>query len=193
MNTFTKILKHLNVVNKHRFLVFKMCFKCGMYRQGLVHDLSKYSLTEFIPSVKYFQGFQSPVGKEKELKGYSEAWLHHKGRNKHHWEYWIDRKSRQVEIFVFPMPFEYMLESTIDRISASKTYNKEKYTEASTYDFFLNSIEINSMNPQTVKEIAHLLKYLKENGEEKALKYYKSLYKQYKSTKINPLSELIEH
>lgn len=193
MSTFIKIFRHLKTINHHRHLVLKTCFRCGMYKQGLLHDLSKYSLTEFVPSVRYFQGDRSPIGKEKEIKGYSTAWLHHKGRNKHHWEYWVDRKFKQKKLTVFPMPFEYMLESVIDRISASKTYNKDKYTDASTHDFFMSSMEINTMNPQTVKEIEYLLDYLKNNGEKKALAYYKSLYKQYKKTKINPLNDLLQH
>ena len=73
-----------------------------------------------------------------------------------------------------------MLESVIDRISASKVYKKEKYTQAEPYDFFVNSKEIHVMNPKTVEQISYLLKYLKENGEEKALTYYKSLYKEHK-------------
>ena len=39
---------------------------------------------------KYYQGNRSPNEIERREKGYSAAWLHHKGRNKHHLEYWID-------------------------------------------------------------------------------------------------------
>ena len=187
-----RFFRHLHTINTHRFLVMKMCFRCGMYSQGLRHDLSKYSPSEFIPSVRYFQGDRSPITKEKEEKGYSEMWLHHKGRNKHHWEYWTDRKPFSIEYMVFPMPFRYMLESVIDRISASKTYGKDKYNDASTYEFFINSREYRIMNEQTVKEISYLLEYLKDNGEEKALDYYKSLYEKYKTDKTNPLSFLAQ-
>jgi len=159
----------------------KTCFRCGMYKQGLLHDLSKYSFSEFWPSVKYYQGDRSPVGMEKHLKGYSEAWLHHKGHNKHHWEFWVDRLSSDTCLTVIEMPFRYVLESVIDRISASKVYNKEKYTEAEPLNFFLRSKEINTMNPKNVEQIRYLLEYLKDNGEEKALVYYKSLYKKHKN------------
>ena len=181
MSFSKRFFGHLHTINTHRFLVMKTCFRCGMYEQGLLHDLSKYSFTEFWPSVRYFQGDRSPISKEKQLYGYSKCWLHHKGRNKHHWEYWTDRLGSSIEYSCIEMPFRYMLESVIDRISASKVYKKEKYSQSEPYDFFMNSKEIHVMHPKTVEQIAFLLEYLKENGEEKALAYYKSLYKQHKN------------
>lgn len=177
----SKFIGHFKTVHHHRKLVRQMCFKCGMYYQGLVHDLSKYSLEEFLIQVKYFEGFRSPITHEKALTGHSKAWLHHKGRNKHHWEYWIDRQNKNEQLYVFPMPYKYMLESVIDRISASKTYKKDEYTDANPYDFFINSIEYNSIHYITRKQISDYLLYLKENGEEKALAYYKSQYKIHKN------------
>ena len=55
-----------------------------------MHDLSKYSREEFWTGVRYYQGNRSPNAAERETVGFSKAWLHHKGRNKHHYEYWID-------------------------------------------------------------------------------------------------------
>ena len=81
-----KAWKHFCTINHHKMLVMKGCFKVGLYRQGLLHDLSKYSPTEFLVGCKYFQGNMSPNNAEREDKGYSAAWLHHKGRNKHHME-----------------------------------------------------------------------------------------------------------
>ena len=78
---------HLHTINQHKFIVMSLCFKCGLIKQGLKHDLSKYSFEEFWPSVRYFQGNRSPITYEKEIKGYSECWLHHKGKNKHHWDH----------------------------------------------------------------------------------------------------------
>ena len=80
---------HLRTINRHRHKVIAHCAKAGILWQGLRHDLSKYSPTEFIPGVKYFQGTRSPNEAERELNGYSLAWMHHKGRNRHHFEYWI--------------------------------------------------------------------------------------------------------
>ena len=85
-----KILKHFFTVARHRWLVRKHCFKCGLIKQGLFHDLSKYSPSEFWAGARYYQGNRSPQAREREIYGYSAAWLHHKGRNKHHFEYWTD-------------------------------------------------------------------------------------------------------
>ena len=84
------IREHLKTVNRHRRLVRRYCFKLGLYWQGLTHDLSKYSPTEFWRSAKYYQGFRSPNDQERSETGVSLSWLHHKGRNRHHFEYWID-------------------------------------------------------------------------------------------------------
>ena len=181
MSYLKKFMGHLHTINTHRTLVMKMCFECGMYKQGLFHDLSKYSFEEFFVQVKYFEGYRSPITHEKAITGHSKAWLHHKGRNKHHWEYWVDRKNKNENLYSFPMPFRYMLESVIDRISASKIYNKEKYSDNEPYDFFIRSVEYNTINPITKDQIAHYLLYLKENGEKKALEYYKSQYKIHKN------------
>ena len=81
---------HLSTVLNHRHMVMKHCFKAGIFFRGITHDLSKFSPTEFIQGVKYYQGNRSPNEKERETEGYSKAWIHHKGRNKHHFEYWTD-------------------------------------------------------------------------------------------------------
>ena len=174
-----KVLGHLSTINKHRKLVLSMCFKCGMYSQGLKHDLSKYSPQEFIPSVKYFHGDKSPITYEKQEKGCSLCWLHHKGRNKHHWEYWTDRVGN--DLVSIQMPFNYMLESVLDKIAASKVYKKENYTTDYPIEFFTNSYEIHVMNKTTSRQISLLLTYLKDNGEEKTLSYIKELYKNWKN------------
>ena len=85
---------HLRTINHHKLLVMRHCFRVGLYRQGLTHDLSKYAPVEFFNGVRYFQGTRSPNDAERQAKGYSAAWLHHKGRNKHHMENWIDYNSQ---------------------------------------------------------------------------------------------------
>ena len=61
----SKAVKHLGLVNRHRWMVFKLCAKAGIPYRGLVHDLSKYSITEFWESVKYYNGSRSPIEFEK--------------------------------------------------------------------------------------------------------------------------------
>ena len=116
-----RLTGHLKTVHMHRSLVRKHCFACGLYLQGLTHDLSKYSPGELIPSIRYYQGYRSPYPYEKELKGYSMGWLHHKGRNLHHWEYWYDTFPDKGWVPV-KMPDKYLVESICDRIAACKSY-----------------------------------------------------------------------
>ena len=95
-----KLINHLKTINKHKYYVTMLCFKCGLYKQGLLHDLSKYSPTELKTGAKYWVGTRSPNSIERETIGYSTAWLHHKGRNKHHWEYWIDFSAVKPQMIV---------------------------------------------------------------------------------------------
>ena len=183
LNFFERLKGHFSTITRHKLTVQHLCFRCGLYKQGLLHDLSKYSWTEFSSGVKYYQGYRSPIDKEKELTGMSQGWLHHKGRNKHHWDYWVDREYRGSEIVALPMPFNYVLESVCDKIAASKIYAKEKYNDAYAYEFFMKGNDRKAMNPKTVHEIETLLGYLKDNGEEKALRYYRELYHKWKKDK----------
>ena len=83
------IVKHFILITKHKYKVFILCTKAGIPVRGLLHDLSKYSPTEFFESVKYYNRKNSPIANCKKENGYSKAWLHHFGRNKHHHEYCI--------------------------------------------------------------------------------------------------------
>lgn len=134
--TFKKAIKHLNLVNRHRWYVFLACCEAHIPLRGLLHDLSKYSLSEFINSVKYYTGTQSPIDTEKELKGYSYAWLHHRGHNRHHWEYWVDNLSSGGE--ALKMPLKFTLEMICDWIGAGKAYNKKEWNRATPFDRFNN-------------------------------------------------------
>ena len=121
------IWKHFKTITHHKVLVAKGCFKVGLYKQGLLHDMSKYSPTEFWVGVKYYQGDRSPNNAEREDIGYSSAWLHHKGRNKHHYEYWIDYSvDKEKGICGMEMPVKYVVEMYIDRVSAAKNYQKKR-------------------------------------------------------------------
>ena len=51
-----KFWGHLKTITHHRHLVMRGCFRMGLIWQGLTHDLSKYSPTEFFAGVRYFQG-----------------------------------------------------------------------------------------------------------------------------------------
>ena len=167
---------HLHTVNAHRRLVRKYCFKLGIYRQGLMHDLSKYSPSEFIPGGKYYQdGHRSPNNAQREDEGVSKAWLHHKGRNKHHFEYWIDYDvdgSRTV-LAGMKMPVKYVAEMFCDRIAASRIYNKEKYKDSDPLDYYIKGLGHYIMHPETDALLHKLLQMLADKGEEYTFEYIK--------------------
>ena len=178
-NTFKKFIGHFKTINKHKYLVTTLCFKCGLIKQGLAHDLSKYSPIEFFSGVKYFQGYRSPIVAEREEKGYSLAWLHHQGKNKHHWEYWTDKDYADLQLKVLKMPLNYIIEGTLDRIAASKVYNPS-YNDSSAYEFLKNGKDRHFMSIDNLRRFELLLSYLAVNGEKRALLYYKDLYKKWK-------------
>ena len=129
-------IKHFITVTRHRNKVISHCFKAGIGWQGLFHDLSKYSFEEFIPGAKYYLGTRSPNEKERELLGYSLAWMHHKGRNKHHFEYWVDINPATHRYEPVEMPLRYVTEMLCDRIAASKKYQRKNYTDSSALTYF---------------------------------------------------------
>ena len=142
---------HLHTVNRHRRLVRHYCFKLGLVWQGLTHDLSKYSPTEFWRGVKYYQGWRSPNDQERLENGVSLAWLHHKGRNRHHFEYWIDycrREDGTIYIGGCKMPKKYVAEMFCDRIAACRVYQGDAYTDASPYDYYQRSKDLRRTDPQ---------------------------------------------
>ena len=166
-----KLWGHFKTITYHRFIVLKYCFKVGLYWQGLTHDLSKYSPSEFITGVKYFQGNRSPNSAEREIQGYSAAWMHHKGRNRHHFEYWTDinLKSRRYE--PVEMPRRYFTEMVMDRLAACRVYKGKEYKDSSALDYFLKSSDQNHMNPETYRQLKLVLTMLSEKGEKETFRF----------------------
>lgn len=165
-------LRHLRTINHHRMLVCQHCFRVGLYRQGLMHDLSKYNPVEFMTGVRYFQGYRSPNTAERLDKGYSSAWLHHKGRNKHHLEYWIDYSlDEDSPMAGMKMPVQYVVEMFCDRVAACKTYQKEKYTDASPLEYYEHSKTHYILHPETRALLETMLTMLAEKGEEETFAY----------------------
>lgn len=168
---------HLSTISTHKWLVFKLCCRAGLYWQGFMHDWSKFSPTEFWRGVKYFQGYRSPNAAEREDIGYSAAWLHHKGRNRHHFEYWTDIALASPEMaangtrFMYGpirMPVKYVGEMICDRIAASKVYLKDAYTDAASLEYFGRESAGGGvlMHPQTRELVGKLLELLAREGED---------------------------
>ena len=165
--------KHFCTITHHKNLVLVGCFKIGLYRQGLLHDLSKYSPTEFLVGCKYYQGTMSPNNAERKEKGYSLAWLHHKGRNKHHFEYWIDYRIARdgtVSMGGCKMPKKYVAEMFCDRIAACRVYQGDQYTDASAYDYFQRTKGRFWIHEETSALLGRWLLLLKEEGEAAAFR-----------------------
>lgn len=131
-----KIIKHFKTVSKHRHYVRIYCWKLGLYKQGLFHDLSKFSPIEFFESVKYYDGKISPIDVCKKKNGYSKAWLHHKGRNPHHYEYYIDNLDYGGVPLL--MPKKYALELVADYIGAGKAYMEDSFSYKAEYEWWVN-------------------------------------------------------
>lgn len=169
-----KAWQHLRTILHHKNLVRKGCFKVGLYRQGMLHDMSKYNPVEFLVGCKYYQGNRSPNNAERADKGYSSAWLHHKGRNKHHLEYWIDYSVEKNEMTGMRMPVKYVVEMFIDRISASKNYQKEQYTDRSPLEYYEHGKDHYMLHEETRELLERLLHMLAEEGEEKTFEYIRT-------------------
>ena len=166
---------HFETITRHKLLVMKYCFACGLYEQGLAHDLSKYSPTEFIPGCIYYQGDHSPNEAERADRGYSSAWLHHKGRNKHHLEYWIDYASNKTGLGGMKMPLRYVCEMVCDRGAASRIYLGDKYTDASPWEYYERSKNHYLMHPETRALLEKLLKMVRDLGQDRTFAYMKFL------------------
>ena len=168
-----KAWKHFKTITYHKYLVMKGCFQVGLYKQGLLHDLSKYSPSEFLVGVKYYQGDRSPNNAEREAIGYSSAWLHHKGRNRHHYEYWIDYSTKEIKggMAPAPMPEKYIVEMLMDRIAACKVYNGANYTDAAPLTYYSKGRENAPIHPKTRELLESLLTMLAQKGEAETFKY----------------------
>jgi len=167
MTNAEKYLKHFVTITKHKLYVMKYCFKCGYYKRGLLHDLSKYGITEFFSSAKYFQGDKSPIDREKTEKGYSLAWQHHKGHNPHHWEYWIDNLGTHKNTAI-EMPTEYEIEMICDWLGAGIVYSKQKVDENKPYkeplEYYNAHKSERIFHPLTQERIEIYLNLIAEKG-----------------------------
>ena len=169
-----KPFSHFKTITWHRWLVRQGCFRVGLYWQGLIHDLSKYSPTEFFIGARYYQGNRSPNAAEREDKGFSEAWIHHKGRNRHHYEYWTDMNKATRLYESVPMPRKYLAEQVMDRRAACIVYQGKDYTPGSALAYFMKSRERELMHPQTRQEMEYILTMLRDKGEKETFRYIKN-------------------
>ena len=182
--TLRKAWLHFKTITHHRHLVLRGCFAVGLYRQGLLHDLSKYMPSEFLVGARYYQGDRSPNNAEREETGASLAWLHHKGRNRHHYEYWMDYNAHSVlngphpsdaAIVPVKMPGRYVVEMLMDRIAASKTYHPDTYRDSDPLGYYLRGNKNDVLiHPETAALLEKLLRMLAEKGETETFSYIRA-------------------
>lgn len=184
------IFKHLRTITKHHNRVMKYCFKSGLYLQGMFHDFSKLGPTEFLNGAKYYDGSKSPHFNERNDKGYSDAWMHHKGRNKHHAEYWIDFNKETKTYNPIDMPNRYLAESICDRIAATEIYNGKNAKIDGALNYFYNEGDRIPMSSNTRKRMEYLLKYYVYKGPKALFKFMKK-YMRNKDTNI-PMEETFD-
>ncbi len=166
-------IKHFRTITRHRHKVIAHCAKAGILRRGLLHDLSKYSPTEFFRGAKYFSGERSPNELERKDIGYSTAWMHHKGRNRHHFEYWTDYNIITKQMEPVKMPLVFVIEMFCDRVAASKIYQGDKYTDSHPFEYFSRGKVKRLIHPETSALLELLLVMLRDKGEEETFRYIK--------------------
>ncbi len=166
--TLKNIIGHFRTITKHRHTVIAHSRKAGILRQGLLHDLSKYSPAEFWVGARYYSGDKSPNEREREVYGYSSAWLRHKGRNKHHFEYWTDYNMVSHRLEPVKVPVKYVAEMFCDRVAASKIYQGKNYSEKHPLEYFMKNKSSRFIHPETSDLIEELLRTLSEQGEDAA-------------------------
>lgn len=174
--SISSVVGHFRTITRHRHKVIANCARAGILWQGLRHDLSKYSPTEFIPGVRYYTGTRSPNEGERAEKGYSLAWLHHKGRNRHHFEYWVDYIPGKGQCPV-KMPLRFVAEMFCDRVAASMIYCGKDYTPSHPLEYFLRGKPRRVIHPETSELLESLLRQLAEEGEESVYARIRALIK----------------
>lgn len=172
-------IKHFITITHHRHLVLKHCFEAGIPLRGLLHDLSKYSPAEFIPGARYWTGIRSPNDRERKELGYSKAWMHHKGRNKHHYEYWTDFSPIDGHYSPVKMPLKFVIEMVCDRIAAGKVYKGKDFTPSNPIEYFERRKNVDLIHPDTAALLEKILTMYSNFGEKETFRWIrKTLLKQ---------------
>lgn len=177
MNYLYKTIKHTQLVFTHKYYVFKNCCRAGIPIKGILHDLSKLHPVEFFESVKYYNGKRSPIDECKEDKGYSLAWFHHRGRNKHHWEHWVDNLEKGMTPTL--MPYEYALEMVCDWLGAGQAYEKENWSFESQFRWWKNKKKVAIIHPVVKYFVDYILYQLYKDNSYDCIKNHKELKMKY--------------
>jgi len=124
----TKDLQYLKYLIRHKWHVLVECCKCGLPWAGIVHDLSKFLPSEWVPYRNYFYdrpplpstGYIHKTGVDER---FDRAWLKHIHRNPHHWQWYILHED-DGPVKVLEMPLRYRMEMLCDWKGAGKAQGK---------------------------------------------------------------------
>lgn len=152
MNYAMKCFNHFKTIMGHKYYVFLEARELGIPWRGFMHDWSKLRPSEFFPSARYWTGKGSPVAAECEDIGYSLTWRYHKGRNKHHWQWWHDLdgsdENGDPKHNPAPMPEKYIREMVADMFAAARAYGNINYKDAAR-DYYERNKGEWSLHPET--------------------------------------------
>lgn len=177
------VFRHIKTVMTHKFYVFIFACKAGIPFRGLVHDMSKFSPSEFFESVKYYQGNGSPISAAKKENGYSKAWLHHKGRNKHHWQYWYDSQTYDKTPII---PYKYTVEMICDTLAAGKTYKGKNWKKDYQLSYWNKERKTVKMNECIQNVLTEVYTQVASEGINKIINRHnlKEIYNRCTNTKV---------
>ena len=178
MNFCKRFIGHTKTVIKHKYWVWYYMNKCGFKWgwRGLWHDMSKFSPTEFWESVKYYSGTRSPIDACKEENGISMAWMHHKGRNPHHYEYWMDNFDKGGESK--EMPWRYKVEMICDYLAAARAYMGKNFSYVAEYEWWMKKLKLpRSQHENDKKFVSSILRNLAEFEETDGFKRANEIFR----------------
>ncbi|MBR6530572.1 MAG: catalase [Clostridia bacterium] len=162
---------HLRTITRHHNEVFRLCRRAGIGWRGFWHDFSKLSPTEFFAGARFYtDGTHSPTVEERRTNGCSRAWMHHMGRNRHHFEYWVDYRPGEG-LQPVEMPPVFFCEMICDRIAACKIYRGKEYVDADSLAYFNRQKHTYYIHPSTAAHMEYVFTLLADRGEDALFEY----------------------
>lgn len=178
-------LKYLKYILRHKWFVFVECCKIGAPLRGMLHDMSKFLPSEFIPYAHYFYGTwyknedwhgdkRNHIPYECTEKGVEEAfdiaWLKHQKRNPHHWQYWLlvnDSSSGEFTIQEMGTGYEMFLSRHNRHLamfheSVLSPEDKVKFNDGTNPNAYIYAKEIKDRLNKSPKVLEMPTKYRKE-------------------------------
>ena len=105
------------------------------------------------------------------------GWLHHKGRNPHHWEYWLDNgDAAQHGVKPVRMPVNYVVEMFCDRVAATMVYRGENFDFTAPLDYYNKTRFYYIINEKPDYIIKDMLSHLAKTNLDETIKYIKKTY-----------------